>query len=409
MGEVEANRYRQHPLLADFAREQLGDGLEAHRAMAVYYQMFAQQYRTNYLALRPEWENMMAGMRAAHEQQAWPIILTYTATLTEAWFVRARYTQARQAYALARSAAIALADDRILATCLLKWGQACIEQTDYAEAEALLVDSMHIFKRAEDEAGIASVQYHLARIAVEQAQYDRAEALLISSQQRSKHLDDRIGVAAAICQQAQVSYRRGYFDKAKLLCEQALQMQVEIGDQAGSLFTLRLLADVALEQSDYQIADVYCRQALELCEKLENRGELAATYYSLTVVTRLQTRLDSAQTYAEKALELCQWTGDRGFQALTLYELSRIHALKNNLDLALEAGSKSMALMQALDDSFNLVYVLRHLGDLYRNIIQHEQARIFWQEAINIAKLRNHPLMNELQQRIELLEEANVA
>src|SRR5207249_1285851 len=120
-----------------------------------YYHAFAEQHRTNYDVLRPEWDNMMAGMHTAHVIQQWPLVLAYTDTLTEAWFVRARYAQARQGYALARDAAIAVADERPLAAYLLKWGQACIEQNDYSEAETLLVDSLQIYQSLNDLAGIA--------------------------------------------------------------------------------------------------------------------------------------------------------------------------------------------------------------------------------------------------------------
>ncbi len=400
LGEEEEDRYRQHPLLADFAHEQLGDNTEAKANMAAYYHAFAEQHRTQYIALRPEWENMMAAMRTAHALQQWSLVLDYTATLTEAWFVRARYTQARQAYQWAHDSARAIADEQALAICLLKWGQACFEQTDYAEAEKLLIEGISIYEKLEDAAGIASIKYYLARISVEQAQYDLAETLLLASQQLREQLGDKSGVAATICQQAQVAYRRGDFNQAKLLCEQALAIQQATGDEAGSLPTLRLLADIALEQEAYDTAYTYCGQALLLCEKLQNRGELSATYYSLTVVARLQTKLDLAQTYAEKALELCQLTGDRVFRALTLYELSRIYAGKDEDERSTKVGLQSLALMRELYDKFNMVYVLRHLGDLHKKIIKDEQAHLFWREGLEIANGQNHPLLEVLRQRL---------
>ena len=400
VGEVEGNRYRQHPLLADFAREQMGEGPEAQKAMAVYYQMFAQQNRTNYLALRPEWENMMAGMGAAHAQHEWPLVLVYTATLTEAWFVRARYTQARQGYQWAYDAAIALSDEHAQAACLLKWGQACIEQDNFAEAEKLLATSMQIYEKLGSETGIASVRYYLARIAIEQAKYDVAEEMLRLSKALREQIEDRIGIAAVLYQQAVLYYRLGQLDDSKQLCEQSLAMQEAINDQAGALPTLRLLADIALEQNAYSAADAYCLRALALCEKLQDRGELAATYYSLTVVARLQEKVDLARLYAQKAIELCRWMGNRRFEAFTFYELSRIYALENNSSLAINNALNSLELLRELQETFNSINIMRHLGDLYNEVDKHEQAQTFWHEALGIAILQNHPLTDQLRARL---------
>lgn len=400
VSEEGQDRYRQHPLLADFAGEQLGENREAQISMATYYQAFADQNRTNYTALRPEWDNMMTAMRTAHALEQWPLVLAYADALSQAWFVRARYTQARHAYPWVRDAALAVTDKQALAICLLKWGQACFEQTDYAEAEKLLIESLQVYEKLEDTAGIGNVKYYLGRIAVEQAKYEDAQILFVVSQQLYEGLGDRIGLAATICQQAQVYYRQGYFDKAKFLCEQALAVQQEIEDEAGSLPTLRLMADIALEREEYDAASTYCLQALALCEKLQNRGELAATYYSLTVVARLQAKLDLANTYAEKALDLCQWTGDRVFKALILYEQSRIYAGKDEHDLATKIGLQSLGVMRDLHDTFNIVYVLRHLGDLHKKLDKDEQARLFWLEGSNIATMKSHPLSEILQRRL---------
>jgi tetratricopeptide (TPR) repeat protein len=398
--EEAEDRYRQHPLLADFAREQLGDDRNALRRMAAYYLAFAQEYQTDYSMLQPEWENMMAGMRAAYTLQEWPLVLEYAETLTGPWFTRARYSEAREAYPLAHEAAELLKNQDALALCLLRWGQACIEQYDYDEAQGFLAASMHLYETQGNVPGIANVKYHLARIAIELANYAEAEQLLNTSYQLHEQVGDNPGLAADIYQQALIFYRRGELDKSEALCKRALAKQEAAGDRLGSLPTLRLLADIALEQKNYNGAESYCQQALNLSNDLQNRGELAATYYGLTVVARLQEKYEIAKVYAEKALELCEWTGNRGFQAVTLYELSQIHANAQNYPLALSNGSKSIQLLRELKDSYNLVNILRYVGDIHRNLKQQEQARLLWAEALTLAEVQKHPLLNQLQQRL---------
>lgn len=401
--EEEEDRYRQHPLLADFAQEQLGDDAGALQRMAVYYLRFAQANQTNYAALQPEWENMMAGLRCAHTLQEWPLVLDYADALTEPWFTRARYSEARLAYGLAKTAAELGDNQYALATTLLRWGQACIEQDEYKEAEHLLKQSISYYERLDDHRGIANVKYSLARVALDQAHYEVAEQFLNECRQVREQLNDTVGVAATIYQQSFVLYRRSQYVEAKRLCRQALDIQETAGDLTGLLPTLRLLADIDLEENNLDSAYMHCKRAQEFCEKVHNRGELAATYYSLTVVTRLRNEFELAQSYAEEALSLLRLMGDRKFQAITLYELSRIYAATAKHALALETGENSLTLLRDLKDNFNVVYILRHLGTLAKEQQNNERAHQLLSEALNIARAQTHPLIDSLQVHISEL------
>jgi tetratricopeptide (TPR) repeat protein len=400
VGEEEENRYRQHPLLADFAGEQLGENALPLVDMSLYYQQFAEQNRSNYLALRPEWENLMAGMATAHQLGQWPLVLAYAETLAQAWFVRARYAQAREGLAWARDAAQAMNDPQALAAALLRWGQACVEQNDYAEAKVILEESLQLFEQFGDASGGANVQYYLGRVAIEEGELDKAEQLLVTSQQRREQLGDAAGVAATLYQQAFLWYRRSEFAQSKALCGRALHTQEGIDDDAGLVPPLRLLADIALEHHDYHAADSYLKRALVLCNNLQDRGELAATYYGLAVVARHQEELELAHDYVRNALELSQWMGNRQFQAVALYEQIWLYAKQDNHAEALKAGQKSLELFRALQDSFNLVYILCHLGKYYAEIGQTREARALWQEALPIAEQHNHPLLDQLRQNL---------
>jgi DNA-binding SARP family transcriptional activator/predicted ATPase len=397
-------RYRQHPLLADFASEQLGAERTAQLRLVHYYRAFAQEQQANAVVLQPEWENLIAGLQAAHALEEWQLVLDYADALTEPWFTRARYTEARAAYALVKTAAEALRDEQALAECLLRWGRACIEQDDYGEAEALLDPCLELYTKSANSNGIAMVKYYLARIALDKAQYDAAELYLEESLNLHQGTVNTSGVAAATYQKALLFYRRGFFGKAQSLCEWAQKVQEETQDTASLLPTLRLLADIAVEQKNYEVANEYCQRALDLCNQLHNRGELAATYYSLTVVARLQENYPRAQSYAQEALSLFQLIGDRGFQALMYYELSRILAGNQAFERSIEIGIKSMKMLQDLHEDFNLVYILQHLGDVQKQLGHQQDATELWQSALSIALPNEHPLTANIQDRLRALQ-----
>jgi DNA-binding SARP family transcriptional activator/predicted ATPase len=398
-----ALRYRQHPLLADFAQEQLGDNHAGLLRLAQYYLHFAESERANYAALQPEWENLVAGLQAAHALTEWQLVLDYTDALTEPWFTRARYSEARQAYALAQAAAAALGDEETLAECLLRWGRACIEQYDFDEAEELLTQCVEIFAQVASAVGIATVKYHLARIAVELANYASAEQLLQESLAYWNTQNDFANASITLYQQALLAYRRGSYEQAQSLCQQSLSIQQDVSATHNVLPTLRLLADIALEQHDYSAAESHCQEALAICNELDNSAELAYIYYSLAVASRLKKNLRTAQSYAQNSIELCKRSGNRGCQAAALYELSRVNAENNDFPAAVALGEQSTALMQELRDTFNLVNVLRHLGEIHFTTGHSAEARVLWQQAHALAQANNHPLSAQIEQKLYAL------
>lgn len=395
-------RYRQHSLLADFAREQLdllGDARQSRLRMAQYYLDFAQTHQTNYFALQPEWGNLMAGMRCVDTDREWQLVLGYAETLTPPWFTRARYTDARTGYAMAETAAQTLGDQQALAYILLHWGQACIEQYAYDEAEQLLTKALALHQQQDAHSDVAHTQYHLARIALERGRYAAANELLVASQAHFQQVEDIAGVSVTLYQQALLAYRRGELRLAEELCNRALAEDGQADLRASQLPTLRLLADIALEKQDFTEAERYCNHTLALCQQLHDRSELAAVYYSLIVVSRCQEKFDAAKEFAQSALEQFAIIGNHGGKALTLHELSRIHTALGNHELAVRSSEESLEILLAIQDRFNMVYILRQLGEAQMAAGNLAQAQETWNAAFTLAQEADHPLTEQLRMK----------
>ena len=395
-------RYKQHALLADFALEMLGDedGAVEYGRFTQFYLHFAQQNQTNYDALRPEWENMMSAMEIAYLHQLWQTVIEFGDTLHGAWLTRGRFTQAREAYAYAKKAAQERGDDEKLAQIELNWGQACIEQNDYELAETHLDDSHKLFSRLEDGTGIAAVQFHRARIAIEQSQYDKAHRFLDESLHIRESLADQKGVAAVLYRQARIASRTGNYDEGFRVAQQALNIQKE-QDRLGASKTVRLMASITLEQKKFSLAKQYCEDALRISIELQDTGELATSYYRYCWVSRQLGELEQAEAYGEKALALFAKIGDKKLEALTLYILSVIQEDKKNFERALELALQSSNLMRMVGDSYNLVFILAHLGDIYKNLQQFAKMQEYWKEALPLAEQQKHPEFKRLLARLE--------
>ncbi len=396
-------RYQQHSLLADFASEQLGEDQAAQVRMASYYQAFAKEHEADYAKLEPEWENLMAGMAVAHRLQQWPLVLDYAGVLTSPWFAQGRYTQARAGYGWAVEGAQQTKNEIALAQSLLRWGEACVEQNDYTEANDHFNNSLTYSIALDEKARIADVYFYQARIELVHAHYDQAEHLLNACYQLRADIEDEVGLSAILHMQGFIHYRRGNLDEAQELCERARAVQERTNSQTWAVPILRLLADIAMAQQQYAIAESYCDEALNLQQTMVNQSETVALYYNRTVVARLQNDLEAAYTYAESTLQLAQQMGNREHEAYALYELSSLLFKRQAYTDALPTGLQCIAQLRKIEDDFNLVYALDHVSQIYQETEQTDRAQLLLHEAIELARRHVHPFLDTLLQRIASL------
>ena len=406
---VEGDRYRQHPLLADFAREQLGDAPAPWQRFATSQLEFARRHQQAFAALEPEWDNLMAGMETAHRLQQWQLVLDYADTLTEPWLTRARYTQARQGYAWAVEAAEMMQEQETEVRLLCNWGNVCIEQSDHSDASAILDRGLRLAYQLEVDDSIANTQFAQARICIERADYPRAEQLLTNCKAVRGIIGDVVGSAAVTYWQGFIAYRHGQYAVAGKHCLDASHVQKQAKDQLGLLRTLRLQTDIAFKCEDFDNALHYGQQALSLAQTLQDHGEYAAALYNLSKVYRRTGKLAQAEKSAEASRVLFQQMGSKLFYAFTLFELSRIRQAQGELKVAIDYAQQSIGQLRLLQDKFSLVTVLRILGDQQTQMDALDSARATWTEALAMAREQDHPDIHALQERLQTSSTNGVA
>ncbi|HSD84427.1 MAG TPA: tetratricopeptide repeat protein, partial [Anaerolineae bacterium] len=348
-----------------------------------------------------EWSNLAAGMQAAYDQQLWATVIDYATTLTEAWFARGRYADARRGYQRSHAAAQALGNQPARATSLYHWAQACIEQSDYDEANEHLAASLELYGQSNDQSGIANVQSALARIATEHARYAEAEQLLATCQSIREQIGDVAGVAETLHRRACVRYYCGDYPEASALSNQSLSLQQALGNQSQAVASLRLLAAIGLHGTgDLESAERYCQAAQTISELLSDLGEIASTRYTRSEIYRRRGNFDAARAEAEKSLLDFRLIGDRRSQSQALFRLSLIDADLNALEEAIQEGQDSLGLCRKLQDRIGSMYVLKHLGDVYYRLLRSDHALNAWHEALNIAEALNHASALSLRERL---------
>ncbi len=405
LNRVENGRFRQHPLLAEFAREKLPANDAAFLRMVNFFLNFAVVNQTEHEKLQPEWKNMSAGIEIAHQRFQWPVVLQFINALQPAWFTKGRYSEAREAFTLASQAAMQLEDEAALGKIFYQWGQASLEQSDYKQAADHFEKSLELYELENNQFGIANVNYDLARIFINQDRYEIARQHIQKSRQIRESMQDEVGIAETYYREARICYRQGQNEEARALCEQALKIQREKQSMTGLIRTSRLLASIATMLKDYPTAQKYAENALTVARAINDQGEIGMAYYALAVTYVNQNEIQQALFYADQALSILKQIGDIHSQALVLHQKCIIHKSAGNYEHGLAAANKALTYFQQLQDQYASALAIGYSGDCYKGMLQHAKACEKWRAAMVIAKkLQNQQFISALETRLSVCE-----
>lgn len=404
--EEAQTRYRQHPLLADFAREQLGEDVgEENGRFVAYYLHFAQQHQQNYNALRPEWDNMMAAMETAFDNKFSQLLYDFADTLKEPWFTRGRFHQAQQGLQWAYHQARERSESNQIAQYALLLGETNLELSRYAEATGYFEESLQISSHIQDRALVAATKYHLARLILEQKQtpdrYQKAETLLLESQRIRAETEDSPGMAAVLYQRARICYAQKNYQLCDQLGDQALTLQKECHDIKGQIPTLRLLALSASHQENDVSSEQFAQSAYTLSNEVQDQGEVAASLYTLAAIYVRQKNFEAAKLNAESALDYAEKLGLRRMLGQLHYQMSLIYEQLEDFSQAIAFAESSSHIFEALQHETGHAYSLVQMGDLYQESGNPTKAETAWRQALTIADhLENQSIRGDIVERL---------
>ncbi len=402
------SRFRQHVLLADFAREQVADPDLVRRRLVDFYRHFADTNRANYAALEPEWENLLAAIRTAHALQAWQVVIDLAAALSDDWFTRARYAEMRQGYELAIDAITHTGNHEPQhAEFERMWGRACLEQSDHAESQLHLANSLEIYRHLRDNAGIAQVMTLLGRLARARNELEESDQWLQDAESLLRQLEDSRGLALVANHRAWLTHQAGDSDRAEELALHALAEYERLGDARGMLAPLQLLTVIKRwVRRDNATARVFGERALQIATELQDRNAAAISLMHLSSICYSEGHAREGQRLAEIAAADLKLMGDRRARGVALYWLSVNLEKLESLDDALAHGREALDVFQAVDSPYDEVMTMVHLGDLLLALHRPQDARRMWTDALEIGLAHNRAAVSDLRARLAQLSDA---
>jgi tetratricopeptide (TPR) repeat protein len=184
-----------------------------------------------------------------------------------------------------------LQDKAGIATALLGLSRAALREMDYAAARRYAEESGVLRRDLGDKAGQASAVHMIASVARMQGQYDKAAELYEFSLNANREAEWGVSVASDLSSLGYVRLRQGKIDAAKKLFTDSLQKYRELQDEAGVASVLTGFASIAVEQKQAARAARLYASALGILDRfgvaLEPDDQLDVDHYTAKLLTLL--------------------------------------------------------------------------------------------------------------------------
>ncbi len=408
----ESNGYfAMHDLLRQFGREKFTDPQHAQdyefiqQRMIGYFVEFAQLQSATQLTghdrLELEWVNLLAVLVLAHRRNAWDAVLQIVTALTDPWDGRARYADALKGHALAVDAAVALNQRPMLLRSLRWQGRMLLEQGLYEPADQLYRQALSMAYDEEDEREIAVIKYDQAWSRLEQNDFEHSEALIAESIALLEEYDHIPELPAMLNIQARLFLQKGDLKQAKQSAERARLIEEPRGPSSYLAHSYKWLSEVAQDEGNWDKAREYGERALSISQSVKDKFAIASAQYALARIhVRTGYKPNVGMALAENAFRTFH---DLGVKKSAVYAkgiMGQLQRRLNNPILAREILMQCLGELTKMKDAYACVNYGMHLGDVFKDLGEHDAACTYWREAFISAARQHHPFEEKLRERL---------
>jgi len=344
-----AGRYRLHPLLRDYAREQCQALAAAEKRMAEYYCAVAQEHgrkihtagvHAALAALDAEIANVAAAQRWARGQNdADGARLTRDfiyGAMSDYLHLRAQWDDLLDWSQAGLAACRQLADERGQGVMLDNIGNVHASKGEYDAALAAYAESRAIFERIGDVAGLASTLNNIGLVHESKGEYDAALAAYAESRAIKERIGDVAGLAITLNNIGLVHQSKGEYDAALAAYAESRGIFQHIGDTAGLAATLTNIGTVHGLKGECDAALAAYAESRAIAERIGDVAGLASTLGNIGIVHCSKGEYDAALAAYAESRAICERIGDTAGLANALWDIALVYERQKRLE---EAGS----------------------------------------------------------------------
>ena len=298
-------RFAMLETVREYALEQLKANAEEdnyRRAHAEYYLALAEEAAPELRGPRQvtwakrldrEQDNLRTAMRWLLEQEDLEQAVRLVWSLWLFWWIRGRFAEGRQyTEELLQKGKDLPAAPRARAAFVA--GTIALGQSDSGPANALLRESLALFRKLADRRGTAHALASIGIAASRQGQYRRALTCFEEARVIFPEAEERWGAALMLTFSATARLGQGDPGRARPLAERGLAILREVGDAKATSFTLYTLAVAAQAEEHHERARPLLEESLKLSDKLGDATNIAHCLEGLASIAVSESQIARA-------------------------------------------------------------------------------------------------------------------
>lgn len=384
--------YRLHPLLSDYAKEQLDDQTGIDRYIT-YYVQFATQHRKTFDALEDVLQNVLLALHLAFREERPYQLLEGTVAIAPFLLVRGLHDLLRTHLKQAEKAATYINSEKHLATINYYFGVLAERRRKLKKAQAYLDTALRYAHASEDAETLCQTFKYYGAILHEQGKFNQAESYWQQSLDLAEKIeyDEIIGELYLSLGVAALNYRADYKMADKLIKKSLAHARQQEYAPAISVTTMNL-GLIAYRLGSYERAQQY------LEESYEKATELAFQIIICLLAARRANLLIArtgayAQPYeiVQRGVQIARELQNDYNLGYLVSELGGICVVQEKHEEASDCLAEALELADKTKQQDILINAKRHLGLLEAAKKQHHQAMVLLDEADQIAKAYGDP------------------
>jgi predicted ATPase/class 3 adenylate cyclase len=375
----EPARYLFHETVRQYSRERLNarGALQSNaRRHAAYCQALAEQAKPGLTGegsvetrvvwlrrLEREQDNLRAALRWTIDSEEPDLGLRLAGALWRFWWSHGLSEGRRWLDELLHLAERSGVGHSSVAEVLFGAGTLATEQGDPHRGEALLKQSLALFRGLSDRRGVAWSLIALGQAARAQGDSSRATALLEEALGLARDMDDGFATAWSLTALGQAARAQGDFGRATTLMEQGLALFRQLKTSGGIGWAATTLGELASGiHGDYSRATRLLEEGLGRARDTGDVLGIASALISLGTVARHQGNFTRASTLLQEGLEHARDVGDRVGIARSLIGLGGVALDQGDHIRATTLLDEGLAISRTLGDGRLIGQSLRILG-----------------------------------------------
>lgn len=293
---------------------------------------------------------------------------------------------------LAASEGVAVSS-RARAQALIAAGTLAATQNDYDRVEGYCRQSLALFRKLEDQSGIALSLFLLSVVPLMKNDSVGARSLTEEALALFRNMGDKERIAWSLSTLGLLDVREGKYIRAHTLYEESLLLHRELGDKRGIARTLLHLSSLLhISRGDQRTIHALLEESLLHFQELGEKVGIANVYALLGQLAFSQNDLAAARLWLEKSIRLARETGHQKDLAEALALLARVFLALGEYTQTRVLYEESLTLARNLKHSWLIVACLEGWAMMLADLQHYTWATQVWGAADALREAIRTPL-----------------